>query len=209
MQFSVALRPPFPPLPKWQDLPADEQVAGRSFMTGLRSLRTYANELLAAVELFNHTKGLDTGNAPFDLNPSHQWSLIAGRSGAIAIYNYAKAMKGVKAVLGLCPTWNALIDGKKLKPLVNEFEAKFPVWYELRQAIAHEAELWDHPKKLLENEPKGGHFRNSILGDTYITAYKGQEFIYSVNVGSVLVLNDITRRYFDVFAPLDPNYVAQ
>jgi len=150
------------------------------------------------------------------------WRNIAGRDGAMALYNYGKALEAISELLGnpplgLCPTLRNLIDYKAFKAQRKRFDTAFPNIILIRHAVSHAAELMAHPADARQNlfsgdysgggiEIKasgfgGGLYVDGVYEDTVTRTIDGKVLTYKLSGKSALELEAIRLAVWAIFQP--------
>jgi hypothetical protein len=128
--------------------PEDEREYVANLETLLFSLYRYILSFTAAIELlkFSEEQGKKereeskgTGFRPS--KPYFEWSFIAVRDAAHTIYQFADVIESIQSTRRMIPTLNALVKNDKMRTATRYFNANFGQFNDVRNAIAHEAEL--------------------------------------------------------------------
>ena len=172
-------------------LPKAEQDAADVIFFWLYDMDSYHQDLVAAVELYEHCLTL----MPV-LTPS-RWPAIPIRDGALSIYHFGMAMTGIRRKLSQCPTLHGLVDIDKLREADRVFRAVFPRIELLRHAISHAAE--ETPKVLNQKPPSSVVIRSSTVGNRFETTKDGNQIGYEISMKSVEKLNDVKEIFYSAF----------
>ncbi len=125
------------------DLPEAERRHGEALRDGLYALQRAIDSFGEAGALFDHLERLHT----IELMQAHErasrhlfaWKGIAVRDGGFQIYHFGQVLtKDLPTSLSQTPSWSRTVDSGALKLARRLFEADFPHWRDLRDAIAHQ-----------------------------------------------------------------------
>ena len=181
-------------------------------------MKQATDEFEAAVELFAHSNSLK-GEDKKSKEILFQWRMIAGRIGALCLYDFWMATQGInKDLLPRCPTIRSLIDETPKNAAQAAFVNAFPTAAKLRYTAAHPAEVNATPEKAKANSVSGqgtigginvfdvgddGSFnmQTGLINDQYATTFKGQLLSYALNHTSTLALRSAQEGWFKAFDP--------
>ncbi len=172
-------------------LPEAEQDAADVIVFWLYGMDGYHQDMIAAVELYEHCLTL----MPV-LTPS-RWPAIPIRDGALSIYHFGMSMGGIRGKLKQCPTLHSLVDIDKLREADRVFRAAFPRIELLRHAISHAAE--EIPKILKQGHPSGLVLINSVVGNKFEITKDGNRIGYEISMKNVEKLNDVKEIFYSAF----------
>lgn len=224
------LRPPFfAPF----GLSREETEAAQELFSTLSQLTLYIEEFEAAVQLFDFSEAerqaafSERGLTPDRYVPATKdyiaktrlltkWQLMAGRDGAISIFNFGKTLESARTILfKSCPSWRDLAKAKTDETF-SLWEAKFPRFVAIRHTVAHAGEF-SRPGERDRHTFNGQPNLNFIGSDGPINLYmsaslNGREFIstfekkivsYEVSTETAALLSDVAQTFFDAFKPIE------
>ena len=172
-------------------LPEAERDAADVIVFWLYDMDSYHQDLIAAVELYEHCLTL----MPV-LTPS-RWPAIPIRDGALSIYHFGMSMAGIRRTLSRCPTLYDLVDIDKLREADRVFRAAFPRIKLLRHAISHAAE---ETRKLLKQvHPSGVVVISSVVGNRFETTKDKIRIGYEISMKSAETINEIKEIFYSAF----------
>lgn len=147
-----------------------------------------------------------------DPDPSVGWMNIAGRDGALTLWHFMRALAAIKANLDRAPTLRASVRVGEIDGALREFRRKLPDVRDVRDAVAHTAELTKNPDALARNATKpfktkayssesgGGMWTNNFEERTFMTTADGGEMVrYDLSGDTLRFLVDLTRRVYAAF----------
>jgi hypothetical protein len=200
-------------------IPQDQMQAFLHVTTLLAELGVYERRLLLAVYLFEYSKQAayeisDFATLEHALWTTGGWQSIAARDGALSIYHFGHAIKGLQNSMHACPTLNQQVENKKIKAALKIFESAFPDNIEIRNAVAHVAESsktleaktansvkGPFRKKLFSSEDPEGvtWLPGNINGCTYAVTLRGKVYTYELNLESAAKLRTVKMQIFSAF----------
>ena len=148
-------------------LDKDERFQALLIETTLLSLQAYTDDFLAAVNLFDYINlaaRTPKVTAPLVFAPKSMfftrdqavaWACIAGRDGAITLYNFREAMQAIRSSINHVPSLKKVIKHDLCRSAVRAFEKYFPHVEDMRHAVAHAAEFQNTPRKKASHALKG------------------------------------------------------
>ena len=131
-----------------------ERDATATLARSLGGLDNYVRDFHAALALFDFAEAQALNSEAHD---TIQWCFIACRDGAMTIYHFGQTLQYVREALRSCPTIKSLVDPKLLRLTSKKFDARFPDFIPLRNAIAHRSELWKNVANSIKNALTGVH----------------------------------------------------
>lgn len=206
MQLEPEFQAPHAPKLAIGNLPIDEQEIGWSIYLNLNSLSDEANNIAAAIALFE----LGRSNGAHGLYGT--WMQIAARDGALTIRNFGKALSKIRSLIGRIKSWLPLVDSDALKVAALRFDEKFPFADKLRHAVAH-PEFYNDPNKKMgidgdlddigikAENVKNLSIKGQITDCTYASSIEGILVKYDLTRDTLEAIFDIVHQVFDAFAP--------
>lgn len=190
----------------------------------LASLGRYEHRFRAALDLFLAVRA-ETWDLIREADPMLEpkqntlssWTNMAAREGAMSIYHFGCAAAAIAASLNTCPTLQSKIDVDAIGGARNLFEAKFPSYISMRNAIAHVAEFSGTVTQSLRHSIKGplkfifgqvaaevqdkGNYRmeDDLYDTTYCIMYMGRAYSYELSLGSASSLKSVRERIYAAF----------
>lgn len=199
----------YPPMFVTYNFPEEEIEFVRILVQGLSDLDRYQADFESALVLFQNAERIATSN------PEHariiiKWASVAARDGGMTVYHFGKAIEGIRGSFGKMPKVRGTVDHKQLKAAFQSFKKRFPLYENMRHAIAHSAELMHENKK----HKADGSFDNGfihigdakdtlivgIFGDKYTTTFEGEIISYEINSDSLKALQDAKKSCWNAFA---------
>jgi hypothetical protein len=190
-------------------------------------LQYYADCFLAATGLYDHAEFHYqlAPKPPFpdrmpmtrDQQRYMNWKMIAGRDGAITLYNIDESFQAVSASLDLTPSVKSEIDIDLMRKARKTFRKHFPDVKNMRDAIAHAAELINTPAKNFANPikgkgkgkvivppvvgQKGGKItiKDCFQDRTFMSTAKGQLVKYDLTLASHQVILSCVEEFISAF----------
>ncbi len=199
-------------------LPEGQREIGGSLSDNYTSLGLHAEEIVAAVLLFEMTRA---DSLRGDL--SRAWRFMAARDCAMAIRNFGKALSALRASLALVPEWAGKVDKGTLKEVSKKFDKNWPDSDKMRHSIAH-PEFYSNPSKSMSSESifpisgggiyeiRGGSIsddsmilKSAIHNDTYMATIDGQLVKCDVDRTTAGQIIMIHNQVADACASIDPS----
>lgn len=146
------LLPPLPPYMMGFMLEGEIRSAASIANGALSDLRTMATACSAAVLLMEFAIAVEGRSLGPQL--ATEWQFLAGRDCAMSIYNFDMALAVLRRSLRAITPWNDLVDWKALSQAGKDMTRSFPVLGRMRNVVAHSAEHYATPEKLLEHTAK-------------------------------------------------------
>lgn len=224
MQVNPQFLLPRAPLFNRDGLTADEARIATSLQRNLSDIGRSYDEYHGALALFEYARGGETQAdaaqrekdatgtfAPITKSFWRDWVWIAVRFGGLSLRNYGQAMSVASRLFGRIPAWAGKVDGQGTKKATNEFNAQFPGIDKVRHSIAH-PEFYSNPDKDtaaagtipgFANFGGGASMQSSLNGRTFVATFEGQFVQYDLSVENLILLRDLTVRYYDCFQALD------
>ena len=205
--------------------PSDHDVLDQ-LRTSTIMLNYYVRAFEAAMQLYEFVAPV-IGKARGDLekNPADEeadsvleifdgWPALAGRDGAITLFNIDKTMNGLIEGVERLPTLVAAGCLEKVRAAKYLLQTTFPDIPKIRHAVAHSAERLDSQPKMAEHSyygpwhnsqmdvVEGAASVSTILVDTvnqrsYSNTWEGNIVSYRMEEASVKVLADVRNMVFD------------
>ena len=201
-----AAREQLVPLFDFAEIPEAEKQAASALQHCLWNLEQFTRAFQSDLALFDYSyarfldemKNVTTieisERRPDD--PSKGWMTIAGRDGAMSIYHFGTAMKGVRDGLARCPTLRTKVVHNELRAAIRKFEGRMPVYVDMRDAVAHAADLLLSPEHMREHrratskadrvDLRRAHRGRRALTGTPCTCHNGGRFERSRTIGRFL-----------------------
>lgn len=228
----TALKVPF--LPTF-GLSGEEAKTAAELLESLGSIQLYVEQFEAAVELFDFSEAgsntLDSErfrssqSMPPPLTPDYkkksrlfmQWRLLAGRDGAITIFNFGRALEYSRdTLLGRCLTWRETASMEKIKEAFALWEANFARFVAVRHSVAHAAEFSRAGKReehTFYGEPDLSYFEAggpvhlfiscSMHGRKFTSTFEKKIVGYELSRSTADILSSIAQTFFDAFEPVE------
>jgi len=188
-------------------VPDEEKPHARVLWFQLLHLESHLGSFAYAVRLFD--KYLTNPSSP-DFAFVH----IAARDGSITLWNYAMALRAVKASLDASPALRARMKVSQVEQALEDFWKLFPGTKDVRDAVGHTSELMDSPKAWDKNAHPTGHIQEGIdigpksfwlgnlVGRNYTTStFDGGMAKYEISDATTRRLADITIQVFSAILP--------
>jgi hypothetical protein len=200
------------------EMPEGEQDAAWVVLCGIRKLQSYCRDFAFALLLFKNADQLASASPyPQSRNLISEWKVLAARDGAMTIYHFGKAMEGIRSSLNETPTTKAKVDHGVLREATKKFNKLFPLYEDIRHAIAHSAELTRTTRAHKKNAFSGS-FRDksvfledvtgvmlTIIDDTsFKTTFEGAVISYSVTKATLQSLHEVRRDFWRGFQNRSP-----
>ena len=220
--------PPYGPNLSYTDLTREEYKIASAINDGLHGLGAFSTDFTAAVYLLNYAQASCKREAELYGRPNEygspytHWQFIAARDATMAVFNFCKAMTGVRSLIGKCPPWIGKIDHKALRQAEKAYGARFPYANPLRHTVAHAGEINATPEKRDKNALKGsadgpvevGRMRldgagasisldGCLYNDVYQATFEGELISCAINLENAAFLVSTTRASYDAFQELD------
>ncbi|MBX9593050.1 MAG: hypothetical protein K2X46_01705 [Roseomonas sp.] len=129
-----------------ESLPQEERSEIFDLQIQITSLRSYVDDFLAVLTLFDAVPNLEAANK-MHAATIRRWSFVAARDGAMTIYHFGKALELVRSLKNM-PTLRSLVNVTELREAGREFNSKFPLYEKIRHAVAHSAERLRRDKRI-------------------------------------------------------------
>jgi len=124
------------------------------------------------------------------------YRIIAARDAALNLYHFKCCLVAIKNQLPRSPVLSATVDARALRNALRQFNKYFKNCDNVRNAIAHAAEIFSSPEIMRRNEqkmPRSGHgfsigagwLTNAIYETTYSVGIEGDVFSVQVDNTSV------------------------
>jgi len=168
-----------PPTINAEALPSDERRSAAHLMMILGTLPYYEADFRHALALYDHSER-ESPTVP------HPWKFVAGRDGAMSIFNFGKAVEGIMASVGTMPTLFGMVDRDPLRKARQLMRDMFPRFEAVRHSIAHAAELIGDPDKIDQEGISGAPY---TFGSLTINPGQSVVIIRSSFVGPRLFAN--------------------
>jgi hypothetical protein len=181
-------------------LPSEEIDAGWNISISFGRLVQYTDEFAAALALFDFaTEGMQRG--PSNL-PLREWRQMAGREGAMAIYQFGMTAEGLSATIGKYPTLATRFDQKTLGAARKLLERSFPLRELTRHAVAHAGEMFSDPKRAKE------HFvvRSPGVSVAYRNVIQGRRVKFTIC--RTLCTYELSQKTLDRFIAVRGSYFS-
>lgn len=141
------------------------------------------------------------------------WAYVAARDAMMSIYHFGKTLEYIKSCGKLAPEFRSRIDQSKLKNARKIFGKNFPVFVDIRTAIAHSADLTSSLEKAeataLSSEqaeqigiPSFGKkvlVRNHIEGNTFSTTFEGKFIRQEITPAVQDILFAVISEFYEAF----------
>jgi hypothetical protein len=208
MHLSPELTPPYPPALSPSQLSDTERSLGEAITSNLSTIRSKNMSVGAAVALYELARSNSLKGLYFD------WALMAGRDGALSLYDYGQALAKVRSLIGRVSSWFHRIDRNRLKQAEKEFDAAFPFSAQLRHSVAH-PELYNNPEKRMgigiqsdmdnaDSEDGLMTINGSIINHSFSATFEGTLVQYALTSDTVRSLTQITQSAFEAFNVVSP-----
>lgn len=204
--------------------PDDEQPFGKAVEDNLIRLDMYCQRFRHTLSLFDtcyaeRAKLRQKTEAPGPYPPQYDtfitWELIAGRDGAMTIWDFARATHLVSKNLEKCPTLAMLVDRPRYEKCLAQFQQDFPNAKIIRHAVAHPSDLYGAPKDAASNSFTGefnahgieidandaNTVFDGISGRQVLVTIYGQIVGYELSDDSVQKMQHVRDEIHKVFAP--------
>lgn len=207
-------------------LPEAEREDAQRAKDALLDVYQYVKRFGSALALFNHVEymlaqaratmpGTDLRKFQITMTAG-PWQLIAARDGAMTIYHLSWMLKALRTSARKCPTLSSLVDWSEMRAAGEVFATSFPSWYELRQAVAHSAEiaiageanLEIHGPVEIEGMSIGEGvtailtWQDNLSDRTYSGVRKGKLFSYEISETTLGQLHLVGRHVYAAFQPV-------
>jgi hypothetical protein len=150
------------------------------------------------------------------MNIYERWQFIAGRDGAITIYNLGRAMEGIRASLKSCPSYNALINQDALTESTQILRRRFPRFEGVRHTVGHAAEFSQSPEARAKHasteamdgtrgmtKPEGTsvYIGRSFNGREFFATFDGKIVSYELSLESFEHAKRAVLKMIEAFRP--------
>jgi hypothetical protein len=189
-------------------VPLAERGAVEHLNDALRDLAHFVEQFASALDLYDYSRSLT-----FGARGAHSWMFIAGRDGAMAIYHFGMAMKGIRTSLGKqCPTLLDLADRTKLRSAKKSLKDMVPNFEDVRHAVAHAGEVMNdrdtsdrHSISIPERLVKKLIYRNCFDSNgKFRNTYNGKLQEYELSSQTLAELNRILQEFYSAFSAIKP-----
>jgi hypothetical protein len=212
--MSMAMDLIVPPIFKLELLPEQERDPAWLLQNLVGRLAAYVRAFQTAIGLFDHADALAKTNMSDD-RYCH-WRHIAARDGAMTIYHFGCVLLNGSS-MAACPSLQKLIVPSPMRTARQRFKSKFPNANDIRNVVAHDAEVFDSPKKIGQHalgDNRVGQrvsktksprlaIQNSLLDRSLQTTYEGRIISYDLSVETSHLLSDITAQFYSGFEPIE------
>ncbi|WP_217568815.1 hypothetical protein [Mesorhizobium sp. GbtcB19] len=222
------------------DIGDDLNPEGSVLFYQLSNLSSCAMLFGAAVQLFDYAngesdketaEGLDAASHPAEdgerriakirayMNrrkssaPYVLWAGIAARDGGMTLFHTLRSMQSVKTTLDRSKAIRdkTKVEMKTIEKSLSLFREKFPDITEVRNAIAHNADILKNPEKnaftggyesdaISIGEESSGFFMGNLEGNKFTTTgYDGKLLKYEISADSLIGLLEIIKVHFSAF----------
>ncbi|ETR78973.1 hypothetical protein X566_04625 [Afipia sp. P52-10] len=194
----------------YQIFPQEEINATSDVIHLVDELRSYCKDFLAALILFENFQVLKSeDNAVSDA--LRRLPFLAARDGAMTIYHFGKVLHIIRSSFRATPTLLELVDTDLLKQVEKDFDRYFPLYFKMRQAVAHAGEnlapSMDHGIKgpvdipgFVKSDAGTTVIRSAINGREFIYTFEGEAVSYSISGDSLNQLCVTTEKVYTAFA---------
>jgi hypothetical protein len=161
-------------------------------------------------------------NADATLELMDGWPVIAARDGALSIYHFRRTIDGIDETLARTPSLAGMVDAAARKSARKMFQAAFPDFTNVRDAVAHSGDK-SRTKDKREEHAFRGEWQNSQMaflhGDgtpievtlvdvlnnrQYSNTWEGRVISYEISLASLEKLAAIRGEVYRAFQPLVP-----
>jgi hypothetical protein len=201
--------------------PEGEREIGVSAQSNINSMQKFIGNFARDLSLFNFV----FNSTPAERLNSHfsfGWLNIAARDGAMNIYHFMCAMEGAKACIHRCPTLVAGVNRCKARSATKHFSKLFPQCENLRNAVAHIAELTLTPEKrkvnsfsgevnhlLIHGQVNDVMISDSLVGNEYTCTIRGELISYNISKYTLDNLVAIADEFHESFISSDFIWVTK
>ncbi|WP_133065503.1 hypothetical protein [Niveispirillum lacus] len=146
-----------------------------------------------------------------------KWMLVPARDGAISLYHYCKMIEFIRNSFKLCPVFRSKVKIDELRDAQKKFQEYFPFAKELRNAVAHSAELVENDQKIDRNAVRNFEMgttkivesktilRSHLDGNTFMYTIDGEVVFYNLTNDTLNALAAVTNQIHSAF-PDDLNF---
>ena len=130
------------------------------------------------------------------------WALLAGRQGAIAIYNVHELLQAINKLLGGAPTVREHMDRQAMSAANRLHKESFPNFPELRFTVAHAGMFTSAPER---HRPEGQDLfvSNSLIDRHFVTHANGKNASYQLGSDTAATLEKIADYLAEAFKPAE------
>ncbi|MPZ55958.1 MAG: hypothetical protein GEU91_05535 [Rhizobiales bacterium] len=192
------------------DIQEAEKIPAFDLESALLELDGYIKKFECALQIFDYSRGRKEEllkDIEYDMSDFFNmmgWERVAARDGAMTIWHFAKCLAGIRSRLNEVPTINAKVNHTELRTAAKLFESKFKDFEDVRNAVAHIAELHKNSQASDFNSihAAGGSHRMSenFHGRTFASSFEGKLVHYTVSQETLNDLIAIKDRAFDAFS---------
>lgn len=146
---------------------------------GLSNMVQYTREFVAAVYLNHVARNPNKKGDVINI-----WYESSFTLGILSSYNYRKSMDSVMKMRNANHHINGRVDHVALENIKTLFRERFPTTTELRQTVAHGAELTESPSKWEQNSS-----RKPFVSGSIVVAEGGGQNLVKMFSGPIIALN--------------------
>lgn len=153
-------------------LPEDERESARFCEGNLMLLIRETQKFASALSLFEFAHGCGKSD----------WAMIAGREGAVTLYNCDKIVDSFGELFARSPNLKSLIDQVELSSARKCFKKAFPHADAIRNGVTH-FEIMTTPERREKNRSKKPYESNRIktAGGTLYDVLDGRRYLTTIN----------------------------
>jgi hypothetical protein len=192
-------------LQKVFDAPEKEHVVALHF--NLISLETFRDNFADDLALLDfcsrNARALSTED-PTRVGDKHRmlmsWREIAGRDGAMTIWDFARTTHLISTNLEKCPTLKPMVVRKNIESALAEFQRCFPHAKTIRHAAAHPADIFGTARDRQRNAFSGPYRDDKIQIDDsreiVLSGVRGRKV--TVTIGGNIINYELSQASLDI-----------
>ncbi|RVG68165.1 hypothetical protein [Sinorhizobium meliloti] len=198
---------------KLSTIPEEEHEIATHLSFLLYKLHTYAEDFLSGLLLFDNVGTLAERAGPEYERIVSKWLFIAARDGAMTIFHYGKVLHLIRSSMGKCPAFRSRVDVDALRQCARDFDAAFPLYIQIRNAIAHAGEMLQLEKQkqhsisgaidipgFIKGFLNEATLNANIVGRDFGYTFEGAYITYSVSHENYSKLLEIKNGAFEAFS---------
>lgn len=184
--------------PRFRIVPPAEHMACNILKANLFNLASAVARFAAAIALYDFC---DPRNSEGSAAHKNYWRNMAGRDGALTLFDFAQLIEATRSSLNEVPTLLPFIDTGALKIAEKLFASQFQYFHLVRHAAAHPGELFSTTQSLEENVITGEYMTpiGKMVNDGGAIVLGGGFFdrTYQIMIDRRLVGYDLTLESHD------------
>lgn len=133
-----------------------------------------------------------------------RWMGVAGRDGAVSLWNFLQALQSIKQCLDKMGFLRTLVKVGDVDDTIRELYKRVPNIKEIRDCVVHTSELTKTPRNLQENS-QTTNFGTNYFSDCHFTVHgKKSRFQYELSELTLEILTSLTQRIYGCFQNTNP-----